>query len=536
MGEEGDCAVLHVWVIALLGLIVVHDAAPVLFGGAGEGMPVLGLILTPLLMGAIAVLQHVILRAADALGAARGSMRAVMLADRTLATSRFGAIVVHGLGVLVFGWLDAIRAVVGDLIIIDELVAMTPAICVFIAGWWSYYPLESRLREAVLFRTLDSGKPVYPTPTRWQWVISNTRHQLLLSLLPLALIAAWSEMSPGVVGWLWAASPARGFGDHVRMWAELVGNLIGALVVFLLTPLLIRYVWDTVRLSPGPMRDRLERMCEVRKVRVRELLVWRTHGTMINGAVMGLAGPVRFILLTDALLDSLPERQVEAVMAHELAHAKLAHLPWLALALIAGIAATTALGVYALLAAEWLVPAGGVWNVLLIGAQIGVQVAGLGGGVLLFGFVSRRFEWQADAFAAKHLSVNGDGSSLEPQTSGTAFPKGTISREGASDMIGALESVAILNHIPKRRGSFRHGSIGSRQGRLAGLVGVPMDQLPIDRQVRRIKCVCALVLVAIIGLSAWEALRPEPRPSKGAGDHSSRGQRQMFAQSLMERH
>src|SRR5690606_31987071 len=65
------------------------------------------------------------------------------------------------------------------------------------------------------------------------------------------------------------------------------------------------------------------------RVRFREVLLWRTFGGMVNAAVMGMLAPLRYILLSDALLEHLPAEQVEAVMAHEVAHIRKRHLVWL---------------------------------------------------------------------------------------------------------------------------------------------------------------------------------------------------------------
>src|SRR5262249_41974362 len=150
------------------------------------------------------------------------------------------------------------------------------------------------------------------------------RHQLLLSVLPLVLIAAWSHGSK----WLLTTIAARAgkpnwlghlgtlvSGPDIQATLLLALQILGMATIFACVPIVMARVWDTIRLGPGPMRDRLLAMCKEEHVHVREILVWRTFGTMVNGAVMGLLAPMRYILLTDALLDQLPERQVEAVMA-----------------------------------------------------------------------------------------------------------------------------------------------------------------------------------------------------------------------------
>ena len=61
----------------------------------------------------------------------------------------------------------------------------------------------------------------------------------------------------------------------------------------------------------------------------------------------------------------------------------------------------------------------------------------------------------------------------------------------------ALESVARYNGMDPARHTWRHGSIRWRQSRLARLVGRPIDDLPIDRQVRLLKAGTILVILAI---------------------------------------
>jgi STE24 endopeptidase len=252
-----------------------------------------------------------------------------------------------------------------------------------------------------------------------------------------------------------------------------------------------------VRLAPGAMRDRLIQMCRSQGVSVRDLLVWRTHGSMSNGAVVGVLGPLRYILLTDALLDSLSEREVEAVMAHEIAHVRHRHMIWLALAMLASV------GVFASVAATVAEVAGlgsarggdvTLWEWLIAGAAFAA-------GLTAFGFVSRRFEWQSDAFAVQHLS----GARRRREPGEAAAPIAVVAPAAIVAMVGALESVARLNHIPVRKFSWRHGSIASRIERLRGLGGRRTDELPIDRAVRVIKAVTLVVVGVLFFIAVREA-------------------------------
>ena len=403
----------------------------------------------------------------------RGDLRAVGRCDAIVGVSRLTAVSVHAFCVLGLGWLDVVRGAVGDLVLVDELIAVLPVLLVFVGGWWSMYPIDRRLREAALIRDLDEGRGIRPMPSRAAYVLSALRHHAAMILLPVMAIAAWNELIE------------RGSRSYdAPGWLPLLGlQVVGMGVGLTLMPAVLRRVWDTVRLGPGPLRDVLERMCHEHRVRVRELLVWRTHGTMLNGAVMGLIGPLRYIMLTDALLESLSGSEVEAVMAHELGHVRRRHMVWLGIAglgsiMLAGIAAQVTLGRF--------VPG---WE-QRPWAQGAAFLPAMTLGLLVFGVVSRRFEWQADAFAAQHLSgyrLNG--------------PVVAITAEAAGTMVGALAAVARLNHIPRQRFTFRHGSIASRQERLLALVGQPANQLKPDRQAGRWKIAAAIAICAAVLLS-----------------------------------
>lgn len=485
---------LHVLLIVIVAAVLARDGV--------ADLPTVGAMsagaVAAWTIGAMVVLaaaQHValwaLLRAIDR----RGSWTAVSAADWTLVVARLGATALHVLAVFGIGWVDAVRSLLGgDWVAIDELVAVTPAMFVVVMGWVSYYPIDRSLREASLIGALDAGAPMPSLPTRGQYVLDQTRHQVLLVLAPVAVIAAWSEGADAALARL--PEPWNDAGTALGGAVSAGAHLLGVVLVIAMLPLAIRWLWDTVPLGAGALRDRLLEMCAAQGVRCRDLLVWRTHSRMLNGAVIGVVPRLRYILLTDTLLEALEPSQVEAVMAHEVAHARRHHLPWLMAAIMSTLTLTwsgvaTALDVAARAAG---VEGGWAWGAVG-GASVvvtGVVV------VLVFGWVSRRFEQQADAFAAQHLSG---------RTRATEGRRDmVITAEAVIAMGSALGQVARRNHVPREKFSFRHGSIASRQRRLERLVGTPAHRLPIDGVVRWIKVATGVGVVATIGLSVAAAL------------------------------
>lgn len=511
---------LHLIIIAMYAVVVVHDslvsATP---GQAGEPIGSIGYVwlaslLPMVLLGAASVLViHMLARDVRL----RGRLQSGVLADRMLGVSRWCALALHAGNVLAIGWVEAVRGAVGDRIAIDELISILPPLGVIVAGWWAYQPIDAEYRKATLFRLMETGQPVYPPVGRWAFVLLNFRHQVLLALIPIALIGAWAEGVERVLSALLRRAGASGPIGRVGTWLreaqhqEIVAGVLqvaGVVAVFVVSPLILRRAWDTVRLGPGPLQERLVALCRASGVHIRDLLVWRTHGTMLNGAVIGVCGRLRYILLTDALLDQLPESQVEAVMAHEVGHARHSHMPWLAASMLVGIGgAAMMLGLLAWGVLNLVAWAGhpGVANAVdgSLGLAAGLAVASFLLGLTWFGFVSRRFEWQADAFAAQQLSrsLAQTEPTLWDRTAGERAGA-TIRPEAVEAMAGALDSVAELNHLPRARFTWRHGSIAYRQRRLRGLAGMDARKLPIDRTVRWLKRGVAFGVVVLLGLMA----------------------------------
>ncbi len=416
-----------------------------------------------------------------------GDRAAVTWIDRVVAAGRWIAILWYAVAVLGLGWLDVVRAWLppGGGIVLDEGLAAMPMLAVIVAGWWSSFPLERRMHEALIMRRLDEGRPFHPLPTRGGYVLMQVRHQMLLTLVPMLALTAWSH---GVAWTLSALRATPSYAAILDRWSpealRAVGQLVGLVTVFALMPLVLRVVWRTTPLRQGPMRKALGTMCARHRVGVRELLVWHTGGTMLNGAVVGLASPLRYVLVTDALLENLPSEQVEAVLAHEVGHAHHHHAPWLAASLLAALAAAS-LATDA--AARALAPTfPGPWSFAIV--QIVLATLGMALALGVFGWISRRFEWQADAFAAAHLSP----------------ASGPVTGEAVAAMTGALETVARLNGMTTEKFSWRHGSIDRRVRLLQRLQGASDDRFVQNRVAKAIKLAVALTITGLVVLMNYQ--------------------------------
>ncbi len=505
-----EFSVLHFMLIAIFACVVMSDQLRAITPGPPTSWTMGVLAISWGVSIALVVIQVIAGQIALQRLQRTGSYVVVNRFDRIVLGSRWAGVLMHVIATLGLGSLNATREVIGNLVLIDEFLSSAPALLVIVAGWWASYAMDRLMREAALIGSLDRSRPVWDGPTRLGHVVMQVRHQVLLVLVPVSLLTALGETSPRLIQlvarWL---EPLHGAAGDVGRWlagvegrslAHSAIQFAGVLALMAMLPLAIRWLWDTIPIRSGPLAEDLLGLCDRNRVPVRELLLWRTHGTMINGAVIGVFGRARHILLTDALIDDLPIEQVRAVLAHELGHVRNKHIVWLGLCLISTMLVFTV----ALSLVIWFAIQSAGIEISIGDEPSAIEFAGGGlaivGAFVVFGWVSRRFEWQADAFAVAALSRDEHvADSQRPISEQTA--RGVITTSAARAMAGALDSVATLNHIPRRRFAFRHGSIDRRIRNILSLEGRRLDALPIDRTARWIKwCVLAMSALALAAL------------------------------------
>ena len=337
-----------------------------------------------------------------------------------------------------------------------KALAVTPFVLALLAYWWAMYPLEQALRLRRIEQAAVSGEMAMPAWTRKQHLSFNLRHHLLFVAAPagaIILVVDVIQLLEDTIGQ--AASGAA---------AIAAGGLL-----FLLAPALVVSIWRTRPLPAGELRGRLEQTCRRLGLRYRQILLWDTGGVIVNAGVMGVVGPLRYVLLSDALLARLDEDSVEAIFAHEAGHVLHHHIPYMiaftvGLLMLCGAAAGAAAGVLGLDTTE---------------AQLLALAVAAGAWGWLFGPLSRRLERQADVFGAVAASGGGELTAL-----------------GAGIFGNSLMEVARLNGIPPTRRNYRHGSIQRRVNYLVELLASAAGADKVDRQIRLIKLGILVLLAA----------------------------------------
>ena len=365
------------------------------------------------------------------------------------------------IGLSMLGWRDLVGNVLGldhmQLELPSLLVGTLPCFLAWMGLWWAQYPIERATREQNVLYQFDQDLPVHAPPTFANYFWINFRLQVLFTLVPVLLILGIVDLSAA------ALRPLTG-GLAAQQQSWLHNGILLAIVaaVYLVSPEILRRVLPTQPLDDPNLRARLMRLAERHKLRVRDILLWRTHHNICNAAVMGVIGRFRYVLLTDLLLETMSDEQIEAVFAHEIGHVVHRHMQWYVLVLGGWVLALAGIE-QALL--QWTGPIHG-WKVLGLSAGIWLTLAAAGAFLLAFGFLSRRFERQADVFAARTMQqeqpttvlANGGGmvvAEVAPSNGSYVGPY------GAMVFASALHRVASVNNIPVVRAVWRGGSLSS---------------------------------------------------------------------------
>lgn len=182
--------------------------------------------------------------------------------------------------------------------------------------------------------------------------------------------------------------------EEVAAFNALYTALFFALMIALL-PRILRSSFDTRPLPAGGVRNLLEDVARRAHFRCRELLVWRTGNLLPNAAIIGLGARRRIVLFSDSLLGMLRPDELAAVYAHEIGHALRRHVPIF-------LCWTGGYFLAADLLATRIDPEGEL-------VALGVLAAALVLWFLGFGWLSRRFELDADLFS---LELFGEAESL----------------------------------------------------------------------------------------------------------------------------
>lgn len=322
-------------------------------------------------------------------------------------------------------------------VLVDEAATLAPYLVLLAGSWIVLFPGERVLR----------GPGVRLGPH----VLFQARAATAFVLGPLFFVVALSEgigRLPQAESWF--------FIYPFTQWMLAAGVAAG---LFFLSPLLLRVIWGARPLPPGPTRDRLEALARRAGSPARNYLVWPTGGLVANAAVTGIHPSLRYVMITDALLDRLNDDGIAAVVGHEFGHARHRHLLLYLAAAIGYI--LCAVTMEAAIERLWPARPGALW------IDSGSMLLLYWGGVIRS--FARRFEIQADLFGVR---LCGD----------------------VEQFVGALETVGRINGQPRGIRTWLHPSIGERVSFLRAATAAPEIERTFHRRLHRMGLLLALFL------------------------------------------
>ena len=242
--------------------------------------------------------------------------------------------------------------------------------------WYDQFRLEERFG--------------FNTTTQKLWWTDRLKGLLLGVVLgyPLLVLVLKLVEWMGPWWWLWA-------------WGALLGF---QLLMVVLAPVLILPLFNKFTPLPeGTLRERLLKLADRTRFRARSIQVMDgSKRSRHSNAFFTGFGRFRKIVLFDTLIQQLAEPELEAVLAHEIGHFKKKHIPKTLLA--SALGSLVAFWLISLLAQQdWFYRGFGFEPGSIVPALL---LFGLLSGVVTFWFsplahwFSRRYEYQADAFAA----------------------------------------------------------------------------------------------------------------------------------------
>lgn len=100
-------------------------------------------------------------------------------------------------------------------------------------------------------------------------------------------------------------------------------------MAFTLIPWFIQYSWGCIPINKIYLKDVIEAILQRFKVRFSNILIWpQSDDRNCTAAVVGIISKFRYLLITPCLLKYLSTAELEAVIAHEIAHIRYRHMLW----------------------------------------------------------------------------------------------------------------------------------------------------------------------------------------------------------------
>ena len=301
----------------------------------------------------------------------------------------------------------------------------------------------------------------------YQWNAHGLEEKIKKSVLHLRLQLPVLALIIIQTVWFWITS--KFLLSFTSNWSLIFELLCSLILMVLVAPVVFVKSWGAKAIENGNDFEEIHKELENSRTPVTAILSWPDSIMPYSTAgVIGFVRGFRYLLISPQLLKSLSATELRAVTAHEAGHLRKQHLLFYLLAFICLL--------------ELFAFAGSA-NLLLTWTGV-LEVSGMLMGVasilsiILFirfgiGFLSQNFERQADCHA--------------------------FERHGISPISTALMKVSLLNGINPEQDNWHHYGIQQRIDFLSICLKKPEMLQKHHRRVFRIKLVCAVLLVGLLG-------------------------------------
>jgi Zn-dependent protease with chaperone function len=245
-----------------------------------------------------------------------------------------------------------------------------------------------------------------------------------------------------------------------------------AMISLVILPKLIIWLWRCRPLPEGELKERLWALVRRSGVRARDILVWGPHGSgLLNACVLGSWPRYRYVLISPALVEELGMEETEAVLGHELGHARYGHLLFLFMMILCLSALLDP--VLSALPASWR-------KTPLV--EIGVTLGFISGYMYLFyGTIMRQCEREADLASAELM--------------GSPAP-----------LVSALEKLAEITGNIRNVWCWHHGSIAQRVAAVERLSQDEAAGKQLHARLRRVRIMFAVLTAVALAAQMWVRL------------------------------
>jgi len=223
-------------------------------------------------------------------------------------------------------------------------------------------------------------------------------------------------------------------------------------------PRLIRFLLKTEPVS-GRQADWIDGLLRAVGVGRTTVVRWNTGGTTFNAMVAGFVAPMRTLLISDRLLDELPEDQIAMVVLHEAAHTRRRHVPLRMLSILpawaSGVLVTRLAG-----QSDYAMAMGTVAGILLT--------------ILILRIVSYRTEFDADLQACRMAaSLAGRIAQVPPSESAAAVSLGRALRRVTMDHPAGRKPTWLHPGLETRLELLRNRTSPPSNSSVAGTIANP---------------------------------------------------------------